>query len=196
MTADAYPLDWPDGWPRTRRPERSRFDTTFATARDALIDELRLLGARHVVLSTNIPLRNDGLPYARYRTPEDRGVAVYFLLDGRHQCIPCDKWDRIEDNVQAIRKTVEALRGLERWGAKTMVDAAFRGFRALPDPGSAGGRSWREVLGVSADATWPDVQAAYRRRRREAHPDSRDGNSAAFQAVQKAWQQAREEFGA
>jgi len=30
----AYPLTWPAAWPRTAQPQRSRFDTTMAQARD------------------------------------------------------------------------------------------------------------------------------------------------------------------
>ncbi|WP_051532952.1 hypothetical protein [Arthrobacter sp. 9MFCol3.1] len=111
--------------------------------------ELRLLGVKNIVLSSNQELRRDGLPYAKRPQPMDRGVAVYFEREGKQQCIPCDKWSRIEDNVQAIRKTIEALRGLERWGAKSMVDAAFQGFLALPATSQAMQlAAWWEVLGV------------------------------------------------
>lgn len=84
MEKTRYPLAWPVGWPRTRQPESSRFDPrgdrSFATARDALIAELERLGAASIILSTNIPLRKDGLPRASSRQPEDRGVAVYFRV--------------------------------------------------------------------------------------------------------------------
>lgn len=42
---EAYPLAWPTGWKRTKYPQRAPFKTTFATARDDVFDELRLLGA-------------------------------------------------------------------------------------------------------------------------------------------------------
>lgn len=58
-----------------------------------------------------------------------KGGAVYFKLDGEDQCIPCDKWRTIAENMRAIEKTIEALRGLERWRAKEMVNAPFRGFK-------------------------------------------------------------------
>jgi hypothetical protein len=47
-------------------------------------------------------------------------------------CFACDRWDSVADNVQAIRKTIEALRGIERWGTGDMVQRAFAGFVALP----------------------------------------------------------------
>jgi len=75
---EAYPLHWPHGWKRRNRRERAKFSTSFANARDGLIDELRLMGAKNIVLSTNIELRRDGLPYAKAKQPEDPGIAIYF----------------------------------------------------------------------------------------------------------------------
>lgn len=40
----AYPLAWPEGWPRTHENKResyARFQTTFDRARRQLLDELR-----------------------------------------------------------------------------------------------------------------------------------------------------------
>lgn len=71
---EAYPLQWPAGKPRTSIPARSRFDVTFATARDELVREIQMLGGNLPVLSTNIPLKRDGLPYAGEQEPDDRGT--------------------------------------------------------------------------------------------------------------------------
>lgn len=191
---DAYPLHWPPAWPRVKYQERARFDTTFASARNNLLRELSLLGATNVVISSNIELRRDGLPYANARQPEDVGIAVYFTLNGEQQCIPCDKWTRTEDNLQAIRKTIEALRGLERWGAKEMVNAAFRGFKALPETiimGEHTARAWWEVLQVSQTADMDVIEAAYKRLLHKVHPD-KGGTAFAFQEVQNAFKQAKE----
>ena len=97
----AYPLQWPSAWPRTDTPQRSRFGVSFAVARDDLLSELELLGATDIVISANIELRRDGLPYANRPEPDDRGVAIYFVWHGRTQCIPVDRWDRVRDNVRA-----------------------------------------------------------------------------------------------
>lgn len=77
-----YPLTWPANWPRTpvSKRQQARFEVSFRVARDQLFEELRLLRATVVIVSSNIPLRKDGLPYASYREPEDPGVAVYFQL--------------------------------------------------------------------------------------------------------------------
>lgn len=181
----AYPLHWPPGWPRSKFTITSAFFTAFAKARDELLNELRLLGAEHVVISSNVPLRKDGLPYGKYLEPGDKGVAVYFLLDGNQQCIPCDKWDRVQDNLQAIRLTIGALRGLERWGAKEMVSAAFRGFQALPAPEE---KSWHQVLQILQVASEQEIRDAFRRLARVAHPDA-GGSADEFVKLQKAFEE-------
>ena len=166
---EAYPLHWPSGWPRTKQRVRSSFKVTHGRALSNLTAELARLGARHVVVSSNVPLRRDGLPYANMRRPDDPGVAVYFTLNGRQQCIPCDRWWDVHENIQAIAKTVDALRGLERWGAKHMVDAAFRGFEALP---SHAAPPWWQVLGFeSGDVKIEEVRARYRELALLHHPD-------------------------
>ena len=48
----------------------------MASETQELIWELKRLGARGMVLSTNVELRQDGLPYSNRRRPEDPGVAV------------------------------------------------------------------------------------------------------------------------
>lgn len=131
---EAYPLQWPAGWPSTppEKRKRSAFQTTLASARDGVLHEIRLLKGKNTVISTNIPVRKDGMIKSRYSEPEDPAVAVYFTRNGKEVCVPCDKWTKVNDNLHAIELSINALRGLERWGAKTMVDAAFQGFEALP----------------------------------------------------------------
>lgn len=179
---EAYPLHWPPAWPRERKPKEARFKTKFAIARDGLLDELRMLSAKHIVISTNVELRLDGLPYANRREPADSGVAVYFMLDGVQQCIPCDKWKKVKDNIQAVRLTVQALRGLERWGSKGMVNAAFSGFAQLSD----GSTTWHDVLGVRPNASSEEVKRAYRNSVKKHHPD-RGGDPEQFAAVKSAY---------
>lgn len=166
----AYPLSWPAGYPRTKRPTSALFDTRFAVARDGLMNELRLMKARNVVLSSNLELRRDGLPYANQKQPDDKGVAVYFMWRGEQRVFACDTWNRIEDNVQALRKTIEALRGIGRWGVSDMLNRAFTGFVALPE--STDGRTWwMRTLEIEPGATREEAAAAFRRLSKERHPD-------------------------
>lgn len=155
---------------------RATFDAAFAKSRDEIVREIKLLTGSwpdpKIVISTNIALRRDGLPLANQRKPDDPGVAVYFLYKKAQRCFACDRWDRIEDNLRAIAKTIEALRGISRWGTGDMLDAAFAGFTALPPPEkAAASRSWWDVLGVPRTADEATVKAAYRRKASAAHPD-------------------------
>lgn len=174
MTETAFPLQWPTGRPRTQRPERSRFDTTGFTARIALFNELGRMGAKNIVLSTNVELRRDGMPYASRKPPEDVGVAVYFDRKDEKLVFSCDRWDRVKDNIQAIRKTIDAIRGIERWGTGDAMEAAFTGFKALPPPSV---RYWRDVLEMDEwMQTYETAKIQHRLLAKECHPDKGGSN--------------------
>jgi len=102
-----------------------------------LCGEMERLGTKSWLMSCNRARRRDGQPYSDRSQPADTGVAVYFDLKGRQVSLACDKWNRVEDNVWAIAKHVEALRGQERWGVGS-IEQAFRGYMAKkhhPDRG-------------------------------------------------------------
>jgi hypothetical protein len=130
-------LCWPAGRPQTQYPKRSRFEANFARARDCLMREINLLGGRNAVLSTNIPLRRDGLPFANYKVPTDKGVAVYFTYKDRQVCFACDAWDKIEDNMQAVWKTIEAPRGHRPLGSRRHDGACLQRVRGIASAGRA-----------------------------------------------------------
>jgi len=182
----AYPLAWPPGWPRTlpEKRERSKFTATVPSALAFLDEEVRRLGAKNLVVSSN---------YTLGAAPEDVGVCVYFDYQELKAGIPCDRWLRVEDNLRAIAKTIEAMRGIERWGAKHMIKAAFTGFAALPAPGAS--RPWRAVLELDpGDGILSKVEAAYKRLRSKYHPD-KGGSAERFHEIQNAYDQARAELG-
>ncbi|MBV6657001.1 MAG: J domain-containing protein [Devosiaceae bacterium] len=207
----AYPLQWPDGWPRT--PEHKRQDSkyrfrrgstwsgsfwTFSEARNALLEELDRLDARSAVLSTNYTLRNDGLPRADRRAPEDTGVAIYFVLNGRPQVMACDMHVRAEENMRSLTLSIEAMRALARHGGGLMMERAFSGFTALPppdadfaEPAMRASKTWHEVLKVPSDANADTVEIAWRVLRKKLHPDAPSGSTAAFQELQAAYEQAK-----
>lgn len=193
---EAFPLCWPAGRPRKNAPQRAAFgDVSFARARDEILHQLRLLRADRPILSTNITLRNDGLPYANQAQPRDKGVAVYFTYRKRPMVFACDQWDKIEHNAWAIAKTIDALRGIERWGSGEMLERAFTGFQALPAPAQK--KHWREVLGFMG-GTYVDRIALADRRDELAmkhHPD-RGGDGQRMAEINRAFDEAREELAA
>ncbi len=197
MTLEAFPLAWPDGWHRAENNDyrdEARFTVSMARARDELMEEIHKLCGRYgpdplIVLSTNVALRLDGLPYANQKAPEDPGAAVYFRYKGTQRVFACDMYRRLEHNIRAIGKTIEAMRGIERWGASDMLERAFTGFEALPAPDS-----WRKILKVSSDADRDTVHNMYMSLRAQNHPD-RGGDPEEFDRIMKAYRQAKEEFG-
>jgi hypothetical protein len=184
---EAFPLTWPFSYPRCKSPQPGRFDTSFGQSRDAIVKEIKLLGGRDVVISTDIPLRNDGLPYANFSKPKDAGVAVYFTFQKEQVVFACDKWNRIEDNMQAVRKTIEAIRGLDRWGVSDMLKRAFTGFRALPEQTHTD--TWFSVLDVAEDASISEIKEAYRKKAMQYHPD-KGGDAKEFHKIKDAYEKA------
>jgi hypothetical protein len=184
-----YPLAWPEGWPRTPpyRRGHSPFKVTPDKAYRELVQELDRLGARNVIISSNLKLRQDGIPYATQPRHDDEGIAVYFTRKGQNMVLACDKFAKREANMRAITKTIDAIRGIERWGSSDLMERAFTGFAQL---GHDSGRKWWDVLGVASDAPRHVIEAHYLRRRSATHPD-KGGDAAEFQAVQQAWEQAQ-----
>ena len=209
---EAYPLRWPVGWPRSQPAERKRAkfarvgvgyprlkELSIADGTQRVLAELARMDVERgtIVISTNLRLRNDGLPASDQRQPEDVGVAVYWAdpKTPAPRCMAIDIYDRIADNLGAIAASVEALRSIERHGGAQILARAFTGFTALPAPGQGAVRGWREVLGLDPNraATIDDVEARYRLLRSANHPD-RGGSASAFHAVQIAYEQACQEL--
>lgn len=175
----AYPLQWPDGWPKTEPHARGTplFKKDLPGALANLKKQIELMGGKGLILSSNYTLGANN--------PKEPGVVAYFEWQQIQMAIPCDRWTKIEANVQAIALTVEAMRGMERWGAKHMIKAMFSGFKALPEKSA---QSWQSVLGVPVTATYEQAKEAYRILVKQHHPDV-GGDSATFRGLQEAWEQ-------
>lgn len=173
---EAFPLHWPDGWPRTAPHHRAwslpggRGHTqSFSDTLRRLLTELDRLGAGPVVVSTNQPLRQDGLPYANRAKMDDPGAAVYFELGGKHLVMAQDRYELLADNLRSLALAIEGLRQMDRHGGGHMMERAFQGFQALPAPDD-----WRRVLGLDREKrtlTLVDVNEAFRAKARDCHPD-------------------------
>lgn len=77
---EAFPLHWPDGWPRTRPQDQKKMASWKKVAniyRDQLATELERMGSPSAVISTNVPMNLRGAMTAGVE-PRDVGVAVYF----------------------------------------------------------------------------------------------------------------------
>jgi hypothetical protein len=157
-----------------------------------LLSELKRLGApdHSVIISSNVPLRRDGFPYANYRTPDDPGVAVYFRLGGKPHVMASDAWDSLRDNIRARGLTIAAQRAITRYKVGTL-DQAFAGYLRLPAPAA---EDWRHVLGLGPACTLADAESAYRTRARTNHPDV-GGDAEQFMRINRAIEAARKELG-
>lgn len=212
-----FPLSWPSGWKRTayhqRRPAAFhsmktvygsfRQDGTRSTykqkerlsvgdATERLTGELHRLGATAVIISSNMRVRQDGLPYAsQAKQLDDPGIAVYFKLQGKPRVLACDRWNSVADNMAAIAGHIEAIRACDRYGVGTL-EQAFTGYAALPANTAV---NWRAVFGFADGkrVTWPDVEDAFRTAARSAHPDA-GGTHDQMARLSEAKEFARKEF--
>jgi hypothetical protein len=200
--ADAFPLQWPDGWARTQPSFRqvAPYKMEPSKVLDHLRSELRRMRATSVVISSCLQLRRDGLPYTDQRQPDDVGVAVYWSTNKfKDRVIACDKWTKVFDNMHALGLAIDALRAIERSGATQVLDRAFTAFGALPAGSATVQRPWWEVLGLKKEAlsfaTLAMVEAQWRELAAKAHPD-RGGDPKALVELNQAREQARAHYGA
>lgn len=222
---EAYPLNWPEHWPRTPASKRqggnqfgayrtvqghggswrSKARVTPDAARRSLQEELKRLGAVGVIISSNVPLRQDGEMRADHadRKHEDPGIAVYFTYKGKPQVMAQDAFDNIAANMRSLALAIEAMRALERHGGGRMMERAFQGFSALPPPADhKPRRPWHEVLRYPADPaerellSLPEVEARLKVLQKKYHPDNQDsGDHDLFLELEPAMEDARKELG-
>ena len=211
----AYPLSWPEGWKRTKNRVSAQFGKTetqynqqgqamyagkkrlsVADAVSRVLNELDRMGVKdwNVIISTNVPLRLDGMPRGD-KEPADPGVAVYWKTkdDAPMRCMAIDRYWRVADNLAAIAATLEAMRAIERHGGGTILERAFLGFAALPERAT---QHWREVLGIEGAATMELVESRFRSLVQVHHPDKSDDPKARdkFEEIVQAREAARLEL--
>src|SRR5689334_9122873 len=103
MNPQRYPLAWPLGWKRSKKPISlyvDRFFDSFFCMPDGCWQWKNTNQQR----------------YSKARYIDDPGVAVYFKRKGQELCIACDKYLRVSDNLHAVGIAIEAFRTIERHG--------------------------------------------------------------------------------
>ena len=189
---EAYPLSWPVGYKRTKNPKRNtRYgkQLTLAQARDSVMRELKLFNAKDIVISTNIPVKKDGLPYGRYAPLQDTGVAVYFKLQDKDRVLCCDEWHKIEHNLHSIAKTIDSFRGIARWGVSEILDRVFTGFPALPENAGQSFGNWWNILGIHKTNNPDVVRDAFYQLAKKHHPD-KGGERENWENIKNAYEDA------
>ncbi len=189
QTAQAYPLQWPDHIPRSRSREKSRFKTTIAGALKNVRSSIEAFGrdsgkaVSNIVLSSNVTLGND--------RPADPGVAAWFTWDGMSICIPVDRYQTAEENLQAIHHVLEARRTELRHGTLHLVKATFQGFKALPPPpGAKPKRLWWEVMEFAGPVKEPGfIEQRFKELAKKRHPDA-GGSAEAMAELNEARKEA------
>jgi hypothetical protein len=188
------------GWPRAATRQKGVFKGTPAAIVQELVHEVNLLvlgkEARthilnNVIISSNVPLGRTGQPIASEMTRAlpDPGVALYFTRKGKPVCLACDSYDAVWKNVRALQLTLEAMRGIERWGSTQLLDRAFTGFAALPEKATA--ETCWNVLGIPSTSDRIAIDTAFRKRAMELHPDL-GGTNAEMARLNEARHQALE----
>lgn len=182
------PLQWLPQQQRTKIPKRSNFGNHSAYKSGLELEkELKLLNAKNVVLSSDLQTKQDGTLCARQYN-EDAGIVIYFELKGEPKAMACDKWNKPEHNIWALKLSISAIRGLERWGGSEFLDGLFQGFKALPSPENS------TIMNEQyfSDVTNLDhLKLKFNRLAKELHPDTEDGNSEKFQEMMKQYKQLK-----
>jgi hypothetical protein len=194
-TRNAYPLTWPQGWKRHTTRGNPLFDRrTIEQCVREILNQLRLLKIRdyEVILSSNLILRNDGLPRGGQPNPFDPGAAVYFRLNGQERVLACDKWARVEDNLWAIGKHIDSVRAQDRWGVGNVAQA-FAGYTALMSGREV--RPWHIVLEVAELSSTETVLDSFRLIAKRVHPDVQGGSHEKMSELNEALASFKKERG-
>jgi hypothetical protein len=155
------------------------------------MDQVRLLPGTGIIVSSNVPVKADGLLYADNKRLDDPGIAVYFKFKGNQMVMARDPFTSVAGNLRTLALAIEHLRGLERHGGKHMMEQAFSGFIAIAPPNWK--KPWRQVFSVKPD--WQgDIKALYREKARERHSDV-GGNDTLMAELNVAYKEARQELG-
>lgn len=186
-------------WPRdlTRNRKRSPFSATWSATMSDLHRELRHLGGgtRYPESVLQIALREqdfrktDGMPRAN-SIPEHPGVILNVETGKGPMSMPCDKFDRWQDNLRAITLSLEALRRIDRYGT-TPGDEQYRGWLAIEqraefDSAKAAIKLLADLAEMPPPSSEDGIAAAYKAARRKTHPDRNGGDQSLWDSAERA----------
>lgn len=192
MKATAYPLCWPKNWPRAKMQINSKFRVTLSAALNNVQTQLRRFAndsgkeLKNITISSNVTLSD--------QSPKDGGIAVYFRWDQMDLCIAVDRYRTVTENLQAVALVVDAERQKMRHGGLHVVQAAIRGYLALPPAADHERISppWWEVLGFNSTEalSLAAAEQRYRELAKRCHPDI-GGDNQEFVQISEAIAEAR-----
>ncbi|OZC59255.1 molecular chaperone DnaJ [Rhodococcus sp. 06-470-2] len=187
---------WP-GKPTAIR-QRSNFSAQWRSTLELLDRELHHLGKsnRNAPTILQIAMREqdfrlDGMPRAN-AIPAHPGVIL--SIESRHGPLsyPCDRFDRWQDNLRAIALSLEALRKVDRYGVTKNAEQ-YTGFKAIgaasaPIPSVVEAEAILRTVAGGYDSALElgTMSQAYRRARRETHPDRHRGSRVLWDSVEAA----------
>lgn len=198
LTYRVTPL--PAVWPKKATPSHQRTRPpfkalTWSRTLGMLAREVDMRGGRNVEIAVDIEprhLRNDGQLRADAR-PKSPAVIVSFETKVGRLQFAADKFGYWQDNVEAIARSLEALRRVDRYGVSDGMQ--YLGFKALPAQTGATLTSTQAAELVLREAGYPTTvhpidllsnrdatRDITRLARNRAHPD-RGGSAERFSAL-------------
>ena len=175
-------------WPGPQTPNNARSwggagwaKLTPGSALDGLRTELGRLNARDCCIQIDVRER-DITRFGELRAeakPTSPGIVIYATHPRQGDLrFACDTYHKWWHNVRAVAMTLEALRGIARWGA-VRDEQQFAGFRALPGATTLtmGTGAATKIIESESGMTAPSpvtmewVRDAGRRAKAATHPD-------------------------
>lgn len=151
---------------------------TWSETKAELRECFRMWGVQHWDIEC------ESTQYSRAGLPEEqRSVLVWYVHPetGEEKRLTTSRNDRPMDNLRAIYLTLDSIRLAEKRGLGELMK---QNYAALPAPKQ---RSPWEVLGLMPGADADTIEAVWRSKAKQAHPDT-GGSAEAFKELQAAYE--------
>ena len=172
--------------PKSERERCSKFDTSPQKTERQIGEELERFDVDMWVIE-------DAPTGSHNKWP---GYVVRWEKDGKEYALVSDAYTSKKANARAAYYWIHETRMRKNRPVTTARDALAAaelpsGATRLPDgeavpPGGYDRQSPAEILGVEPDATDDEIQAAYREKMKERHPDQNDGDNRMAVRLNKA----------